>query len=57
MYTIKSSQLFSERVEKERMKGGLVFEEATHSDECEDVIHVGADVDFHKAHDHPHLLE
>ena len=29
----------------------------THSDEGEDVVHVGADVDLHKAHHHSHLLE
>lgn len=33
--------------------GGVV----THSDEGEDVVHVGADVDLHKAHHHSHLLE
>lgn len=34
-------------------RGGLL----THSDEGEDVIHVGANVDLHKAHHHSHLLE
>ncbi len=29
----------------------------THSDEGEDVIHVGANVDLHKANHHSHLLE
>lgn len=29
----------------------------THSDEGEDVVHVRADVDLHKAHHHSHLLE
>lgn len=29
----------------------------THSDECEDVVHVGTNVDLHKAHHHSHLLE
>lgn len=29
----------------------------THSDEGEDVVHVRANVDLHKAHHHSHLLE
>lgn len=29
----------------------------THSDQREDVVHVRADVDLHKAHHHSHLLE
>lgn len=29
----------------------------THSDEGENVIHVGTDVDLHEAHHHSHLLE
>lgn len=40
---------------------GVCFEirstAVTHSDKGEDVIHVRADVNLHKAHDHPHLLE
>lgn len=35
--------------------GGVLT--VTHSDEGEDVVHVGADVDLHKAHHHSHLLE
>lgn len=35
--------------------GGI--ETVTHSDEREDVIHVGPDVDLNKAHHHSHLLE
>ena len=30
---------------------------APYSDEGEDVVHVGPDVDLHEAYDHPHLLE
>lgn len=37
--------------------GGGVVDTVTHSDEGEDVVHVGADVDLHKAHHHSHLLE
>lgn len=37
--------------------GGAIRDKVTHSDEREDVVHVGADVDLHKAHDHSHLLE
>lgn len=33
------------------------METVTHSDEREDVIHVGPDVDLNKAHHHSHLLE
>lgn len=32
-------------------------ETVTHSDEGEDVIHIGTDVNLHKAHDHSHLLK
>ncbi len=41
------------------MRGGAGrgVDTATHSDEGEDVVHVGADVDLHKAHHHSHLLE
>lgn len=37
--------------------GGCCVDTVTHSDEGEDIIHVGADVDLHKAHHHSHLLE
>lgn len=34
-----------------------IRDKVTYSDEGEDVVHVGADVDLHKAHNHSHLLE
>lgn len=37
-------------------RGGII-DSVTHSDEGEDVVHVGPDVDLHKAHHHSHLLE
>lgn len=40
--------LLMERWGKERL---------THSDQGEDVVHVRADVDLHKSHNHSHLLE
>lgn len=37
--------------------GEVGVEGLTHSDQGEDVVHVGADVNLHKAHNHSHLLE
>lgn len=40
----------------QRLEWGRI-DTVTHSDEGEDVVHVGPDVDLHKAHHHSHLLE
>lgn len=37
--------------------GGGHVDTVTHSDEGEDVVHVGADMDLHEAYHHSHLLE